>query len=177
MAELRKVEVVPYDEKWIDQFNSEKDIILSIIGNEVLKVEHIGSTSIPGLSAKPTIDVLVVVRDIECIDHFNSLFESKGYSVHGENGIIGRRYFSKKDGTKHLVHVHIYDVTNEYEINRHIAFRDYLIHHPNKAKAYGDLKEDLAVKYPFNIEGYIDGKHELVQRFTDEAMFWFDGKS
>ena len=141
-----------------------------------MNVEHIGSTSIPGLSAKPTIDVLVVVHDINRIDHFNPLFESKGYLAHGEHGIAGRRYFSKKNGTKHLVHVHIYGVTNEYEINRHIAFRDYLIDHQDKAKAYGDLKEDLAVKYPFNIEGYIVGKHELVQRFTDEAMSWYEGK-
>ena len=95
-----------------------------IFGNEILAVHHIGSTSVQGLKAKPIIDIMLVVKDINVVDKFDNEMKNSGYDPKGENGIPGRRHF-QKGGDNRTHHVHIYGVKSE-QIERHLVFRDYL---------------------------------------------------
>lgn len=88
-----KIDVQSHQKQWIMQFENEKQKILSILGDEVIEIHHIGSTSVPGLKAKPIIDILPVVQDINKIDHFNEAMANIGYKALGENEITGRRFF------------------------------------------------------------------------------------
>lgn len=164
---MRKVEVVPFDPEWHRQFGEAAVEISRIFGNECIEIHHIGSTSVEGLSAKPVIDLLPVVRSIENVDAFNGKMADAGYMAKGENGLPGRRYF-QKGGNERTHHVHIYEEGSP-EINRHLAFRDYLRTHPEKAKEYGTLKEELAAEYPQDIKKYIAGKAELVSEIEKLA--------
>lgn len=167
---LRKVEVYPYNEKWVLMFEIEAEKLKHIFEKEMIDIYHIGSTSIPGLSAKPIIDIMPVVYDIKLVDHYNGKMKSIGYETKGENGIPGRRYF-QKGGNNRSHHVHIYQAESD-DITRHLAFRDYLRIHPNEKKKYGELKVRLAQQFPFDIESYINGKERLVKEIERKAMHW-----
>lgn len=168
---VRKVDVVAYDKNWIVQFNKEARKLRGILYSEIVEILHIGSTSVPGLAAKPIIDILVIVKEIWRIDDYNAAMMNLGYQPKGENGIKDRRYFNK-GGTNRTHHVHIYEAGNE-EIIRHLAFRDYLRTHHDQALQYGKLKERLAKQFPYDIGSYIKGKEEHVQRIEKEALMWY----
>ncbi len=104
---MRKVIVKDYNPNWIGFFKEEANSLHSIFQHVLLDIHHIGSTSIPGLSAKPIIDLMPIVSDIQLVDHFNKEMKNLGYEAMGENGIIGRRYF-QKGGDNRTHHVHIY---------------------------------------------------------------------
>lgn len=168
---MRKVEVMPFSERWSLDFEKEAAALHEIFGVEMIEIHHIGSTSVHGLSAKPIIDILPVVKDISQIDQYNGKMGAIGYEAKGENGITGRRYF-QKGGDERTHHVHIYEVGSS-EIERHLAFRNFLRTHPEKAKVYGDLKERLALQFPYDIESYINGKAELAGQIEREAVAWY----
>ncbi|MCY8496316.1 GNAT family N-acetyltransferase [Bacillus atrophaeus] len=166
----RKVEVVPYREEWKRMFAKEKIQLERILGPEIITISHIGSTSIPGMSAKPVIDILIEVKDIEAINQYNLQMEALGYEAKGENGLKGRCFF-RKGGNKRTHHVHIYENGNR-EIVRHTLFRDYLIAHPEKAAEYATLKKQLAARYPDDIKQYIEGKNEWIKDTEEKANRW-----
>ncbi|MFJ5768384.1 GrpB family protein [Psychrobacillus sp. NPDC093180] len=168
---MRKVVVEAYLADWKDRFEEEAVLLKTIFGTEIQRIHHIGSTSVDGLSAKPIIDMMPVVRDISKIDHFNKAMIANGYEPKGENGLPGRRYF-QKGGNDRTHHVHMYEVGNP-GIERHLAFRDYLNTHPNVKKKYGDLKESLARQFPYNIESYINGKEQLASGIERDALRWY----
>jgi GrpB-like predicted nucleotidyltransferase (UPF0157 family) len=122
---MRMVEVSFYDEEWGLMFEEEKSKLYSIYGAELVDVHHIGSPSIKGLKAKPIIDIMPVVKDINIVETFNDQMREIGYDPKGENGIPGRRYF-QKGGDKRTHHVYIYE-QDDKQIERHIAFRNYSI--------------------------------------------------
>jgi len=137
-------------------------------------VHHIGSTAIPNLSAKPIVDLLVVVRDIEKIDTFNEMMSRLDYLAKGENGIPGRRFFIKGDEIHRTHHIHIFQISHP-DIERHLNFRDYLVAHPEEAQAYGRLKQELARRFPTDIDNYIAGKDEFVKEIDRKAQAWKSG--
>ncbi|MFC7064183.1 GrpB family protein [Halobacillus seohaensis] len=168
---MRKVEVCSYNEKWPLMFAEEVEKLKLIFGNEIIDIYHIGSTSVPGLKAKPIIDIMPVVKDIDLIDKYNQDMQAIVYEPKGENGIPKRRYF-QKGGDNRSHHVHIYQV-GSYEIKRHLAFRDYLRNHQHVKKSYGELKEELSQQFPNDIESYINGKVRLVQEIEVKALDWY----
>ncbi|HWI50223.1 MAG TPA: GrpB family protein [Rummeliibacillus sp.] len=168
---MRKVEVKPYNEQWHSMFEEEANILYKIFGPEIIDIYHIGSTSVNGLKAKPIIDIMPVVNDINRIDEFNTSLIAIGYVPKGENGISQRRYF-QKGGDNRTHHVHFYQFGN-FNIDRHLAFRDYLMSHPDVAKKYGDLKENLSKRFPYDIESYIKGKEQLVLEIERKAIAWY----
>ncbi len=168
---MRRVRVVPHDPAWKERFEGEAAALRSALGDEALAVHHIGSTSVPGLRAKPTIDVLIEVRQIGNLDDLEAQMAGKGYEAWGEHGIPGRRFFTKDLGPDRLCNVHAFE-TGSPEVERHLAFRDYLAEHPGTARAYGDLKGDLAERFPGDIEAYMDGKDAFVKRVEREALSW-----
>ena len=168
---MRIVEVKPYDEQWVSNFEEESHKLHEIFGSEIIEIHHIGSTSVIGLLAKPIIDIMPVVRDINRIDEFHKAMVAIGYDPKGENGIPERRYF-QKGGDNRTHHVHIYEWGNS-EIERHLAFRDYLRAHPDVAQNYGDLKEKLSQRFPYDIESYIKGKEQLALEIDRKAIAWY----
>ena len=166
-----EVEVVPHDPAWAEAFREEAAALRPIFGDEAEAIRHIGSTSVPGLAAKPTIDVLVEVRRIEAVDDLDNEMAEAGYEARGEYGIPGRRFFVKNSGPARTHNVHVFEADSP-EVERHQAFGDYLAHHPETAKAYAELKQDLARRHPTDIESYMDGKDAFVKRVEKEAISW-----
>lgn len=163
----RKIEVVEYDKSWPAMFESEADRIKHAMGSNCIEVHHIGSTSIPGLCAKPIIDLLPVVKDIQEVDKAKLAMESIGYEAKGEYGIAFRRYFQKETH-----HIHVYQ-EGDPEISRYLKFRDWMRSHPSDAENYGKLKMELAKKFPHDILGYCNGKDAFVAKL--DAKSGFDG--
>ncbi|SDB92879.1 GrpB family protein [Shouchella lonarensis] len=169
---MRQVIVTPYQTAWIDQFVCEAVRLKHIFANHIVACHHIGSTAVPGLLAKPVIDVLIEVHEpIVRVDELNEAMKQIGYEAKGENGIEGRRYF-QKGGDQRTHHVHVFE-TGSRDVCRHLAVRDYLRAHPKEAHAYGELKRILAAMHPTNITAYISGKHEHVQQLEAAALAWY----
>lgn len=159
--------LVPHDPQWRDAFEMERDAILGACGGRVKAVHHIGSTAIPGIAAKPIIDIMPVLARYEdgaaCIEPMNGL----GYAYRGDGGIEGRYYFTK--GSPRTHHVHIF-AANHPEIDRHLRFRDYLRAHPDEAHRYEVLKRQLAVSFAVNGEAYTEAKGEFSARIDRLAL-------
>ncbi|MBE9065423.1 GrpB family protein [Leptolyngbya cf. ectocarpi LEGE 11479] len=169
---MRKVEVVPHDPSWRKIFDIELKQITDTLGENVVAIHHIGSTAIPSIYAKPIIDLLVEVNNIVQLDQQNSLMESLGYEVMGEFGIPGRRYFRKNNQAGDRTHhVHTFEVGSD-QVERHLAFRDYMIAHPDDAQRYSELKRKLAREYPTDIDGYMDGKDGFIREMDKNAAQW-----
>jgi GrpB-like predicted nucleotidyltransferase (UPF0157 family) len=169
---MRKVEVVPHDPRWRDAFEGEARQVAAALGENVLAIHHIGSTAIPGIYAKPIVDLLVEVGDLTEVDGRASAMESLGYEVKGEYGIPGRRYFRKdnREGIR-THHVHAFEAGSA-EVERHLAFRDYMLAHPSDAQSYSELKRRLAEEHPRSPGGYMDGKDAFVKEMDRRATRW-----
>jgi len=167
----RHVQVVPPNPRWAALFQAEAAIITQALGQEVVAIHHIGSTAIPGISAKPIIDILVDVRDILRIDACNPAMLRLGYEPKGEYGIPGRRFFIKGGDEQRSHHVHVFQCGNP-EIQRHLDFRDYLIAHPETAQEYSQLKQELARRFPTDIDAYMAGKDAFIREIDRRACAW-----
>lgn len=164
------IEVVPYNKHWPSLFESESNLVKPIFGDNFKAIYHVGSTSVPGLSAKPTIDILLDVNNVEQIDQHNSEMQNLGYEAWGEYKIPGRRFFVKGD-EKRTHHIHAFETGSEH-IHRHIVFRDYLIAHPGVAKEYEALKLDLAKRFKHNRRAYVMAKTDYVLETEAKALEW-----
>ena len=169
---MSKVEVVPHNPQWRDSFEAEAKHVAAALGEIVIAIHHIGSTAIPNIYAKPVIDLLVEVRDLTEVDGQSSAMESLGFEVMGEYGIPGRRYFRKdnREGIR-THHIHTFEAGSA-EVERHLAFRDYMTAHPVEAQAYSELKRKLAEEHPQSIDGYMDGKDGFVKEIDRRAARW-----
>ncbi len=158
---IRQVEVVPPNSDWPHLFADTEKELRQILQGNLVDIHHIGSTAIPSIYAKPIIDILLVVNDIQLMDVLNSQFAASGYICKGEYGIPGRRYYQKsKTARTHNVHVF---QKNAPEIFRHLAFRDFMRQHPDYAQAYSCLKQNLASVFSTDLENYVNGKNSFVQ--------------
>jgi GrpB-like predicted nucleotidyltransferase (UPF0157 family) len=169
---MRKVEVVPHNPGWRDAFEAEAKHVAAALGENVVAIHHIGSTAIPDIYAKPVLDLLVEVRDITEVDGQSPAMESRGYEVMGEYGIPGRRYFRKDNQEGVRTHnIHAFE-TGSAEVERHLAFRDFMIAHPGDAQRYSELKRRLAEEYPQSIDRYMDGKDGFIKEMDRRAARW-----
>ena len=173
-VEKRKVHLVPYRLNWKLSYLQEAAKIKNILQDHLEEIHHIGSTSIPGIYAKPIIDIMPIVKDISLIDSLNEQFLKVGYEARGELGIPGRRFFCK-GGVNRTHHVHIYQIGSK-DIKRHLLFRDYLIAHPNEAQRYSVLKQHLAKLHSENVHEYTAGKNFFVREIESKARFWSERK-
>jgi GrpB-like predicted nucleotidyltransferase (UPF0157 family) len=165
------ITVVEHNPNWKYEYLKEEYLIKKILQKELVNIFHIGSTSIPDLKAKPIIDILLVVNDIEELDNYSDQFEKLEYEVMGEFGIKQRRYYRKGGGNRtHQIHAFQYD--NIQEIERHLSFRDYLRQNQMIKNEYGTLKAELAHKFSNDIEGYSNGKDKFVKNIEKEALKW-----
>lgn len=165
-----KVRLTEFSEKWAEMFLSEAQFLKSIFGDEIIKFEHFGSTSVPGMKAKPVIDMMCIVKDIEKVDTFNEIMANLGYDIAGEWGISGRRLF-RKGGDNRTHHIHFYQFDNP-QIERHLIFRDYLRSHPEEVARYSKFKEELAYRFE-NTSEYSPAKKTFVKEMEEQALLWF----
>jgi GrpB-like predicted nucleotidyltransferase (UPF0157 family)/predicted GNAT family N-acyltransferase len=156
----RIIKIVPYQSNWPEMFEAEAKLIQQALGSTCIAIHHIGSTSVPGLCAKPIIDILPVVKNIQEVDGATKAMEQLGYEAKGEFGIAFRRYFQKGKETR-TFNVHVYE-EGDPEINRYLKFRDWMRTHEEDARAYAQLKMELAEKFPEDILQYTSGKDAFI---------------
>lgn len=164
----KSILLVPHRAEWKSFFESEADLLRESAGDYLVAVEHIGSTAISGLDAKPIIDILAGVRNIEDAERCIAPLVKIGYEYRGEQGIAGRFYFRKGTGDVSTHHLNIVEMTSDFWQN-HILFRDYLRRHADAAQEYGNLKRELAVKYKGNRPAYTEAKAAFIESVLKKA--------
>ncbi len=168
------ITVLDYNPEWPRKFEEEKEKITAILKDNCAAIYHIGSTSVPGLAAKPIIDILAAVKSLEKADEVSEEFSKIGYEWMGEFGIAGRRYL-RKGGDERTHQIHIFHMEDQKNIVRHLAFREYMRTHEKEREEYGKLKKELAKHFPYDIDGYCDGKEEFIQRMEAQALSLYEG--
>ncbi len=168
---MRHIVVLPHDPTWAGAFEAEAALLRPVFGINLVALHHIGSTAIPGIHAKPVIDILPVVMDIAAVDALNPKMEALGYQPKGEYGIPGRRFFMKDIDGVRSHHVHAFE-QGDSEIERHLNFAAYLRAHPEEAQEYSQLKIELAQQFPHDIDGYCEGKDALIRALDEKARQW-----
>jgi len=169
---LSRVVVEPHDPSWAGAFEAEAPQLLQALGSNLVACHHIGSTAIPGIYAKPIIDVLVEVVDIDAVDVQAPAMEALGYEAMGECGIAGRRFFRRNNASQvRTHHVHVF-AEGTPGATRHIAFRDFMRAHPAHAREYSELKRGLASAHPQDIGQYMAGKDSFIKDMERRALAW-----
>lgn len=159
----RKVIVVPYDEAWKADFEAIKREIESAVGDLIIGIEHVGSTSVEGLSAKPCIDMDIVIKDYSVFEEVTRKLETIGYFHQGDFGIKEREAFGFTD-KPHLKNHHLYVCPqHSEELRRHITFRDFLRNHPEAVRQYSEVKEKAAQLFPEDIDQYMQYKAPCIE--------------
>ncbi|HMD35554.1 MAG TPA: GrpB family protein [Vicinamibacterales bacterium] len=157
---LRPVVVVDYDDDWPLQFEERRAAVWPAVADIALRIEHVGSTSIPGLAAKPIIDMTIVVAHRDDLAPTIERLATIGYRHRGDLGIEGREAFDHPpEFQKHNLYV---CAEGTIGVVNQVAVRDYLRAHPDVARSYGKLKKSLAAEFPHDIESYVFGKTDFV---------------
>lgn len=165
-----------YSPDWPKEFQREAERLKSLLGDDlIITIHHFGSTSVPGLSAKPIIDLLPVVNNIVCVEELTTEFVQAGYKPWGEYGISGRRLFTKDRDELRTHNVHIYQEGNP-KIEPHLAFCAYLRSHEETRREYESLKRDAYACHPADIAAYNDHKDAWIKGVEQEALEWFRGR-
>jgi GrpB-like predicted nucleotidyltransferase (UPF0157 family) len=176
-----EIAVVPHDPRWPDMFRQEKEHLLSCLPRDLVRrVEHFGSTAVPGLAAKPVVDILVEVSDLQATrDCVVPILEGQGYEyfwrpTHGDDGPPFYAWFIKRDPATGVRthHIHMVEASFAEHWDR-LLFRDYLIEHPPLAEEYGRLKRHLASTHPNDRVAYTNAKSEFVVRVTEQARQFY----
>ena len=165
----KKVIVLPYDVAWKSAFEAIRAEIQTALGDLMLGIEHVGSTSVKGMSAKPCIDIDVVIRDYSVFDAVVQKLDAIGYIHEGDLGIQDREAFKYAD-KPHLMLHHLY-VCPQYseELRRHIVFRDFLRKNSEAVKKYSRVKETAAKLFPDSIDQYIEYKSPCIEELYKEC--------
>jgi GrpB-like predicted nucleotidyltransferase (UPF0157 family) len=163
----RTIVVTDYDPGWPATFQILRARVAGVLGELALAIEHVGSTSVPGLTAKPIIDIDVVVRNPEDIPAAIEALATIGYVHIGDLGIAGREAFAQPPGTPEH-HLYVCPLGGR-ELPRHLAFRDHLRAHPETADAYAALKRAAALRFPNDIDGYVAAKTEFIEGILSRA--------
>lgn len=164
----KQVYIEAYTSSWEQQFHEERELLQKIVGDKAIAIEHIGSTSIEGLGAKPIIDIAMGVNALEDVIEFIEPLQQIGYEFVSHKDFSERRFFRKgmwRAGTHHL-HVNKF---GEEHWNHQLLFRDYLRNHPDALMEYYQLKQDLAQKFCFDRASYTANKGPFIQRIIQKA--------
>jgi len=160
------VKLMPHKELWHQLFAEEAARLRDAIGEHVVAIEHVGSTAICGLSAKPIIDIAAAVPEAANAERCVRPLKNIGYQYRGENGIARRYYFVKGEPRTH--HLHMVESGSDLW-KSHLLFRDYVRKHPEVAEEYERLKRDLAIKYERDREAYTEGKSRFIEEVLKRA--------
>ncbi|HEY0071225.1 MAG TPA: GrpB family protein [Chloroflexia bacterium] len=166
------IELHPHNPEWAAYFDEGKQVLSAVLGEYALDMQHVGSTSIPGIKAKPVVDIDVAIEHYPLPDEVLAAVEALGYTYWGEFGIPHRHLFSRRDGPVGY-NVHINELAND-EFQRHVLFRDYMRAHPDAAREYEALKLELAARHDV-VNLYAGDKSEFVQGILAKARLWQQG--
>ena len=161
----------PHDPRWPAMAKAEGDRLRHVFPDVIGGVDHIGSTAIAGIPAKPVLDLIVAITDMAAFDRATTDMATLGYEGWGEYGLPGRRYFTRDDpvtGTRQ-VQLHCY-AQGSAEITRHVAFRDHLRANPHLAAEYARVKQQCREAHPDNSHKYSDCKSRWIQRMERAAL-------
>ena len=162
------VELKQYNPKWKDFYNQESKEITSAISKFIVDIQHIGSTAIPNIVAKPIIDIAVAIDSLKNIEKIIKPLEEIGFTYRGEQGVPDRHLFVKGGEECRTHHLHV-TFKEHYEWKKHLVFRDYLLEHPKEARQYSKLKKRLKREYKGDRGAYTDGKTEFINRILEKA--------
>lgn len=167
----REMRVVPYDGRWPEQFAGIRDELAGIFGPLAVGIHHIGSTAVPVMRAKPIIDVMAVVSDLQAVDALDGPMQAAGYVPRGENGISGRRYFVMlaDDGENHTRHVHCYEPENPH-VAAELLFRDTLRANAEAFRRYEAVKLEATERFRFSPGKYEAYKSACVEDILTKAI-------
>ena len=164
------VRLVPYRAEWKRLFEEEAEALREVLGDLAPRTEHVGSTAIEGMTAKPLIDILIAVESLERARNYAPVLEKLGYDFRGDGGVKSRLFFAKGPESRRT---HYLSLTEKGSVHweRSIVFRDHLQTHPEAAEDYRKLKQALAEKYPEDREAYTKAKDEFVELMLKQAKF------
>lgn len=157
------VKVVPYDPEWPKEFALEKARLLQKFGNE-LKIEHVGSTAVPGLPAKPIIDMLMAVESFEKLEYYATTLQDMGYEYKSRNMFKGRKFFPKNQAGKHTHHISLVIQNDPRNWDEKLSFRDALRKDNTMRDKYASLKQELARKYVNDRDSYTLAKDDFINK-------------
>jgi GrpB-like predicted nucleotidyltransferase (UPF0157 family) len=161
--------VVEYDPHWPELFAELRGRLIAVLGDLALSIEHVGSTSVPGLPAKPTIDIDVVVADQSVVPDAIAALARLGYVYEGDLGVTGREAFRNPPGVpKHHHHLYVCPADSP-QLKAHLVFRDHLRTHPDAMRQYGEMKRALAGRFGEDRVGYTEAKSEFIAHVMTEA--------
>jgi GrpB-like predicted nucleotidyltransferase (UPF0157 family) len=163
----RKYKVMPYDSEWQKRFSKEALTIRNIFGEDI-RIEHIGSTAVEGMEAKPCIDVLVILKDLEIVKEHISDMENVGYIYRGAFVRDDALLFARIEDNALLANIHFFP-EGHLHIKEMIIVRDYLRSHPDEVLKYSDLKKRLYEEYPDDYAGYRKEKDEYMEKLMERA--------
>lgn len=168
-----RIVIAEYDPAWVAMFEELCTFVRPVVKDHMIRIEHVGSTSVPGLAAKPIVDMDVVVRTEEDVRSIIRCLATLGYVHEGDLGVSGREAFIPPSIVK-WHHLYVCTIDNA-EFSKHIRFRDYLRSHPEEAQKYGDLKRELAQQYENDRAAYTNAKGVFVNRVLNTLMDEADG--
>lgn len=166
MSTVVPVIIENYDPRWAEEFATLQPVLARAVGSLAIAIEHVGSTAVPGLAAKPILDIDLVIAKRDQLPQVIQALGVLGYFHRGDLGIAGRESFGRQDATVPrdgsgrvwMAH-HLYVCAQDSaELRRHLAFRDYLRRHPQAAAAYAQLKRELAERFRLDREAYVEHK-------------------
>ena len=170
------VKLVDYDKKWQEDYKDEEKLLKKVLKDQIIEIHHIGSTSIPGLQAKPVIDILIVIKDLNEIDKIENKLKEYNYENRGQQGVEDRYFFAKgpEDARTHYIH---FTEPNSATYYNQVYFKRYLIEHPEYITKYCELKKELACKYADERPKYTKGKNDFITDVIKKAHEEYDDKS
>ena len=174
--EQREVELVPHNPDWSHQADEEAQRIMAGLTFPIVGIYHIGSTSVAGIKAKPILDFVMEVEDLDDVIEALAEFKTLGYINKGEYGIPGRQFFTRDTDGGRTHHFHVFQVGHP-DIERHTVFRDFLRANPDAAREYEKLKEKLAKQFPKQSGNYTAAKSDFILSMDEVARYWLEQNS
>ncbi|MEN1936266.1 GrpB family protein [Paenibacillus sp. 102] len=159
----KEIIIEPYNLNWHEEFRKEKEKFISLLEKDILAIEHIGSTSVEGLSAKPLIDMMIGVENLGLVDHWIGPLQAIGYEYVFHKHFPQRRFFRKGKWRAGTHHLHVYTYGGQ-EWKNNLLFRDFIRNHEWARVEYKQLKQELAMKYPFDRVSYTNAKAPFIQK-------------
>lgn len=162
------VELENNSESWKNDYEKEKKVLQEVLGDKIKEIHHVGSTSIPGLKAKPIIDILIAIENLDNIQEIEKILKKYDYSNRGHQGVEDRYFFAKgpEDARSHYIHFVEKNNATYYNL---VWFKKYLLDHPEYIQKYCELKQELAEKYTDERSKYTSGKSNFIQEVIAKA--------
>ena len=155
------VELDEFSTGWASEYEQEAKLLKEVLGDKLLEIHHVGSTSIKGLKAKPVIDILVAIEDLDNISSIEEMLKDYDYSNRGHQGVEDRYFFAKGPEEARTHYIHFVEPKNNTYYNL-VLFKKYLLEHEEYIQKYCDLKQELASKYSDDRKKYTAGKSEFI---------------